>query len=108
METKKCAQCGQEKTIEDFSKDFPSLCKNCAVWNETQVKIRLAFDSYDSPQFIPSPRFIASVAAMQGLLATPTYYHIQSKDEKFIAEYAVRCADALLNELSKTKDENDN
>lgn len=47
-----------------------------------------------------------ATAAMQGLLAAPTDYHVQNKDEKFIAEYAVRCADALINELNKKKNEN--
>lgn len=48
------------------------------------------------------PRFIASVAAMQGMLASGMY---QTNSATFVAKNSVEYADALINELSKPKDE---
>lgn len=114
MRNKKCAQCGHEKPIEDFSKSYKNLCKACVAERERlKRKINKAFGvsddmpnmpyvvsgATDSPHFIPNPRFIASVAAMQGMLASGMY---QTNHARFIAEKSVEYADALLNELSKT------
>lgn len=115
MEIKKCAQCGQEKPIEDFSKSYKNLCKSCVAENERNKRAGKSHyeDGYvslkghamqgmimaspDAPQFIPHPRFIASVAAMQGLLAGGMKRGVVSR--------ALELADALLNELIKKKDE---
>ena len=124
-ETKKCAQCGQKKPIEDFSKSYKHLCKSCVAENERNKRAGKSHyeDGYlylkghamqglitaspDAPQFIPHPRFLASVAAMQGLLANSDE-SIFTLSEAETAELAVRCADALINELNKPKDENNN
>lgn len=117
-EIKKCAQCGQEKPIEDFSKSYKSLCKSCVAERERlKRKINMAYGvSEDMPTayigrgisipipedatFIPPMRFQASVAAMQGMLASGMY---QTNSAKFIAEKSVEYADALINELNKPK-----
>lgn len=100
-ENKKCAQCGQEKPIEDFSKLSPEICIACEVSNAMHANTNV-FDFTTTPQFIPHPRFIASVAAMQGMLASGLY---QTNSAQFIAQRAVLHADALLNELNKPKNE---
>lgn len=115
MINKKCAQCGHEKPIEDFSKSYKNLCKSCVAERERlKRKINKVFgvsedmpntptmilDATDSPQFIPKPRFIASVAAMQGMLASGMY---QTNHARFIAGKSVEYADALINELNKPK-----
>lgn len=120
-EIKKCAQCGQEKPIEDFSKSYKNLCKACVAEN-----MRVARQTIDSvkPQkssmpsfyygrglevpipedatFISPMRFQASVAAMQGMLASGQY---TTNFTDFIAQRSVEYADALLNELKTKKDE---
>lgn len=49
-------------------------------------------------------RQIAAMA-MQGLLASPVDYSMQSKEPGYIAKFSVECADALIAELNKKKDE---
>lgn len=111
MDTKICAQCGQEKPIEDFSKSYKNLCKACVAENERKKRLETkeifssarGLNVVDSePQFIPHPRFQAAMQAMQGLIASGLY---QTNSADFIARRAVAYADALLNELNKPKDE---
>lgn len=115
-EAKKCAQCAQEKPIEDFSKSYKGLCKSCVAERERlKRKINMAYGvSEDLPTayigrgisipipedatFIPPMRFQASVAAMQGLLA--------SGIKRGVIARSIELADALINELNKKKDEN--
>lgn len=119
MTNKKCAQCGQEKPIEDFSKSYKNLCKSCVAERERlKRKINKAFgvpedipNAYigrgisipipEDATFIPPMRFQASVAAMQGLMSNMGEY--DTVDE--LARLAVGAADALINELNKKKDE---
>lgn len=112
METKICAQCGHEKPIEDFSKSYKNLCKACVAENERKKRLEtkeifssargLNAAEIAQPQFIPYPRFQAAMAAMQGILASGLY---QTNSADFIAQKSVAYADALLNELNKSKDE---
>lgn len=126
METKKikkCAQCGQEKPIEDFSKSYKNLCKSCVAERERlKRKVNKAFGvAEDMPSmpflycgrgievpipedatFVSPMRFQASVAAMQGMLASG---HYTTNFTEFIAQRSVEYADALINELNKKKDE---
>lgn len=126
METKICTQCWQEKPIDDFSKSYKNLCKYCVAENERNKRAKKSHyeDGYvslkghamhgmitaspDAPQFIPHPRFIASVAAMQGLLNATSVerFTLRIKPEE-IAKCAVEYADALINELNKPKDKED-
>ena len=124
METKICAQCGQEKPIEDFSKSYKCFCKSCVAENQRKKRMEAkemfssarGLNVVDSePQFIPHPRFIASVAAMQGILANTelsaalcNQANKANNMDRFyqgVADGAVKLADALINELNKPKDE---
>lgn len=53
---------------------------------------------------IEAERRKIAAMAMQGLLASPESYSVQSKEPKYIAKLAVECADALIAELNKKKD----
>lgn len=48
-------------------------------------------------------RFEAAMAAMQGLLANPTFTETQGIDSRMIAASGVEYADALLYALERTK-----
>ena len=111
-EIKKCPQCGQEKPIEDFSKSYRNLCKSCVAENvrEKRKSIfdRPAISNFEIPdnselQFIIPPRLTIATAAMQGLLAGG----MLNNSKEFVAAKAVELADALLNELNKPKDKED-
>lgn len=124
MEIKKCAQCGQEKPIEDFSKSYKNLCKACVAENARVARQTIAYAKSSKPSmpsfycgrgievpipedatFISPMRFQASVAAMQGMLASG---HYTTNFTDFIAQRSVEYADALINELNKPKDEHNN
>lgn len=59
------------------------------------------------PQFVPSARLTIATAAMQAILASPLDIKItdevKGKNPQNVAIAAVAYADALLDELSKTK-----
>lgn len=109
-EPKLCPQCGQEKPIEDFSKSYKNLCKTCVAENEKMKRAtNKLLDLYrptilpesSNAQFIPHPRFTASVAILQGLLASGKD---QTNSVAFLADRAVEYADALLIRLNKNYD----
>lgn len=64
---------------------------------EAYEPIKTPIVQFPEPQFIPSVRLQVAAMAMQGILANG-----QSNSAGFVAEKAVRFADALLNELNKT------
>lgn len=59
-----------------------------------------ASPDWTNPQFIPSPRLTIATAAMQALIE-----RVPNQSPKHIAMRAVAYADALLDELSRTKDD---
>ena len=111
METKKCAQCGQEKPIEDFSKSYKNFCKACVAENVKEKRKSIfasvrpqntqTFHGESATQFIPHPRMTIATAVLQGLLASGCD---KTNSVGFIAQRAVAYADALLNELSREND----
>ena len=109
-ETKKCAQCGQEKPVEDFSKLYKNLCKACVAENVKAKRHNptvyygrgISIPIPEDAAFISPMRFQAAIAAMHGLLASGSY---TTNSADFIAQRSVIYADALLNELSRDNNE---
>ena len=127
METKICAQCGQEKPIEDFSKSYKNLCKACVAENERKKRNGrtvcygrgLEVFIPEDATFIPPMRLQIAIAAMQGMLSnrvfvkafhrelSPTLESIEAADlYRVFARNAVLMADSLINELKNQKNEN--
>lgn len=102
---KVCVKCGELNTLTN------QVCKNCQaslpapmstratprqkVWsNEESFKAQLTV-----PINWEMVRIDAAIAAMQGLLSTKE--PVNKQDEKDLAFFSVRCADALVSELKK-------
>ncbi|MDE7345324.1 MAG: hypothetical protein K2N48_01125 [Muribaculaceae bacterium] len=99
MKTKECAQCGQEKPIEDFSKSYKNICKACVAENK---RLKYQIDRHrDFKKSLPNRREQIAISAMHGLIASG---HYTTNSTEFIAEKAISYAEALLDKLNATKD----
>lgn len=104
---KRCKICGKEKPLEDFSKSYPTRCKEC-VNKETRAKRLLEKEEYKPKLTIPIPpidweqrRYEIAKNIMPAIIQN-LYHQLeapQCKWSKLAAERAVECADALIEEL---------
>lgn len=103
-ETKQCAQCGQTKPIEDFSKSYKNLCKACVAENARiqRHKEKIAeSQARGANEAMYGHRLTVATAALQGMLASGKY---STNSPKFLAEKSVEYADALLTEIYKKEE----
>lgn len=97
-ETKICAQCKQEKPIEDFSKSYKNLCKACVAENERLKRsAKILLPEIPPVSYVPNTRLYVATAAMQGILASG---RVAGREAVMIA---LSYADALIEELKKEK-----
>lgn len=57
-ETKLCAQCGQEKPIDDFSKSYKNLCEACVAENEKMKRATVKLWNLHSQNIISERKLL--------------------------------------------------
>lgn len=110
---KQCSCCGQNKTVEDFSKSYPHRCKECVnqITREKRMKIQSGIQSGE-PVFIPIPKPEIDWEQRRYEIAKDVISAFFSKEtegkysnKQYLVTESVIIADTLINEL-KIKNHN--